>query len=169
MRGVNRPVPKGYPGHPGDACELNPSIRALTTLERALIQTFPADFRWIGTKTDMEQMIGNAVPVKLSEFVAKSLLNHIHECENKEKPQVTIEYSEFYNWLCGIQKLSEKVKKDTVSRLKRANMICKLPPQPDSYYLFLLEQSDGYRSLTQTVRSQVKRAVTLYADYCCNA
>ena len=168
MRGVNRPVPKGYPGHPGDACALNPSIRALTTLERALIQTFPADFKWIGTKTDMEQMIGNAVPVKLSEFVAKSLLHHIYECEKDKKPQVIIEYSEFYNWLCGIHKLSEKVIKDTVSRLKRANTICELPPQPDSYYLFLLEHSDGYRSLTPTVRSQVKRAVTLYANYCCN-
>ena len=32
MRGVNRPVPKGYPGHPGDACPLNDDIRALTTL-----------------------------------------------------------------------------------------------------------------------------------------
>ena len=33
MRGVNRPVPKGYPGHPNDACELGPSVRALTTAE----------------------------------------------------------------------------------------------------------------------------------------
>ena len=75
MRGVNRPVPKGYPGHPNDACSLaeRPEIRALTTAERAQIQTFPADFRWVGTKTDAEQMIGNAVPVKLGEFVAETL------------------------------------------------------------------------------------------------
>lgn len=33
MRGVNRPVPKGYPGHPNDACELGPSVRVLTTAE----------------------------------------------------------------------------------------------------------------------------------------
>lgn len=77
MRGVNRPIPKGYLGHPGDACRLGPSIRALTTAERALIQTFPGDFVWVGNKTDMEQMVGNAVPVKLAEFVASVLMEYV--------------------------------------------------------------------------------------------
>ena len=36
MRGVNRPVPKGYPGHPNDACPVDENVRALTTLERSL-------------------------------------------------------------------------------------------------------------------------------------
>lgn len=71
MRGVNRPVPKGYPGHPNDACQISDELHALTTAERALIQTFPKDYKWIGSKTDVEQMIGNAVPVKLAEYVAK--------------------------------------------------------------------------------------------------
>lgn len=75
MRGVNRPVPKGYPGRPNDACALaeHPEVRALTTAERAKIQTFPDDFVFTGSKTDVEQMIGNAVPVKLAEFVAETL------------------------------------------------------------------------------------------------
>ena len=73
MRGVNRPVPKGYPGHPNDACPVTDSLHALTTAERALIQTFPADFKWEGNKTDIEQMIGNAVPVNLAQFVAKTV------------------------------------------------------------------------------------------------
>jgi len=73
MRGVNRPIPKGYPGHPNDACPINDTLHALTTGERALIQTFPPDFKWIGSKTDIEQMIGNAVPVNLAQFVAKSI------------------------------------------------------------------------------------------------
>ena len=75
MRGVNRPIPKGYPGHPNDACSLadHPEIRALTTAERAKIQTFPDDFIFTGSKTDVEQMIGNAVPVKLAEFIAETL------------------------------------------------------------------------------------------------
>lgn len=73
MRGVNRPVPKGYMGHPNDACPVTPDLHALTTQERALIQTFPADFKWYGSKTDMEQMIGNAVPVKLAEYVAETV------------------------------------------------------------------------------------------------
>ena len=71
MRGVNRPVPKGYPGHPNDACAVTEKLHALTTRERAMIQTFPADFKWIGSKTDIEQMIGNAVPVNLAQYVAK--------------------------------------------------------------------------------------------------
>lgn len=73
MRGVNRPVPKGYPGHPNDACVVTEGLHALTTLERALIQTFPADFKWVGSKTDVEQMIGNAVPVNLAQYVAKNV------------------------------------------------------------------------------------------------
>lgn len=75
MRGVNRPVPKGYPGHPNDACEVNENLHALTTYERALIQTFPTDYIWVGSKTDIEQMIGNAVPVNLAQFVAKVVKN----------------------------------------------------------------------------------------------
>ena len=73
MRGVNRPIPKGYPGHPNDACPVEDCSHALTTNERALIQTFPRDFKWIGSKTDTEQMIGNAVPVKLAEYVAATV------------------------------------------------------------------------------------------------
>lgn len=73
MRGVNRPVPKGYPGHPNDACPVSPDIHALTTSERALIQTFPPDFKWIGNKTEVEQMIGNAVPVNLAQYVAQTV------------------------------------------------------------------------------------------------
>lgn len=73
MRGVNRPVPKGYPGHPKDACAVTEKLHALTTIDRAKIQTFPDDFKWIGTKTDMEQMIGNAVPVNLASYVAATV------------------------------------------------------------------------------------------------
>ncbi len=74
MRGVNRPVPKGYPGHPGDAAPLSPRVRPLTTLERARIQTFPRTYKWVGTKTNIEQMIGNAVPVELGRYVGKAIV-----------------------------------------------------------------------------------------------
>lgn len=71
VRGVNRPVPKGYPGHHGDTSVVSPSLRPLTTLERARIQTFPKDFSFTGTKTAIEQMIGNAVPVELAANVGR--------------------------------------------------------------------------------------------------
>ncbi|MCE9618608.1 MAG: DNA cytosine methyltransferase [Planctomycetes bacterium] len=73
MRGVNRPVPAGYPGHPGDAGKKSKSLRPLTTIERSRIQTFPRGFQWVGTKTDVEQMIGNAVPVALACFVGTAV------------------------------------------------------------------------------------------------
>lgn len=73
MRGVNRPVPKGYPGHPNDACPVTEDLHALTTEERSWIQTFPKTYKWIGNKTDVEQMIGNAVPVNLASFVAETV------------------------------------------------------------------------------------------------
>ena len=42
VRGVNRPIPNGYPGHPGDAAPVTTkNLRPLTTKERSLIQTFP--------------------------------------------------------------------------------------------------------------------------------
>lgn len=74
VRGVNRPIPKGYPGHPIDAAPISRRVRPLTTLERARLQTFPPEFKWVGTKTDLEQIIGNAVPVKLAEKVARCIM-----------------------------------------------------------------------------------------------
>lgn len=85
MRGVNRPTPKGYRGHPKDACPISDKVRALTTYERSLIQTFPPSFKWSGTKTEMEQMIGNAVPVKLAEYVASALKEYIHDTKVSAK------------------------------------------------------------------------------------
>lgn len=73
MRGVNRPVPKGYPGHKNDACPVSSDLHVLTTSERALIQTFPENYKWVGNKTDVEQMIGNAVPVNLAKFVGDTV------------------------------------------------------------------------------------------------
>ena len=73
IRGVNRPVAPNYPGHPLDAGSIA-EARPLTAYERSRIQTFPKDWEWIGTKSQIEQMIGNAVPVNLAHFVGYSIL-----------------------------------------------------------------------------------------------
>jgi DNA (cytosine-5)-methyltransferase 1 len=73
IRGVNRPIPPNYAQHPIDAASISEGVRPLTTQERDYIQTFPLNFQFSGTKSDMEQMIGNAVPVRLAEFVANAL------------------------------------------------------------------------------------------------
>tara|TARA_R110001606_G_scaffold249840_2_gene397738 strand:- start:1455 stop:2384 length:930 start_codon:yes stop_codon:yes gene_type:complete len=77
VRGVNRPVPAGYPGHPNDPVELSFGVRELTTRERASIQTFPDNFVFPSeSKTTNEQLIGNAVPVNLANFVARTVLSY---------------------------------------------------------------------------------------------
>ncbi len=79
IRGVNRPIPKGYKKHEGDLVEITDNIRPLTTIERSYIQTFPKNFIFDRNKTELEQLIGNAVPVKLAEFVANCILEYIED------------------------------------------------------------------------------------------
>jgi len=74
IRGVNRPIPKGYKLNKCDPENVDlGNVRALTTIERSYIQTFPGEFKFSGTKTNLEQMIGNAVPVNLGTFIAKAI------------------------------------------------------------------------------------------------
>ena len=79
VRGVNRPIPKTYKAHPKDTALISAGVRPLTTLERSYLQTFPKDFHFTGTKTDLEQMIGNAVPVKQAEYIARCINAYISE------------------------------------------------------------------------------------------
>lgn len=76
IRGVDRPIPSGYKGHPSDPVEIGPKVRALTVLERSYIQTFPQTFKFEGTKSNLNQMIGNAVPVKLAEHIANAIIKY---------------------------------------------------------------------------------------------
>ena len=76
IRGVDRPIPKGYKGHPNDPVPVS-EVRILTPKERSLIQTFPSDFDFFGSKSDMNVMIGNAVPVNLAKYVGSALMRYI--------------------------------------------------------------------------------------------
>lgn len=77
VRGVNRPMPDGYEIHSNDPVRSKEGIRPLTTKERSLIQTFPKEFHFEGSKTDIEQMIGNAVPVNLAKYVATIVASYL--------------------------------------------------------------------------------------------
>ena len=86
IRGVNRPIPAGYPKHSGDPVDITENVRPLTTIERSYIQTFPKSFKFNGTKTNLEQVIGNAVPIKLGEYVAKCIVEYLADkAENKQR------------------------------------------------------------------------------------
>lgn len=87
VRGVNRPMPEGYKIHANDPVKSKYGIRSLTTQERSWIQTFPREFHFNGNKTDLEQMIGNAVPVNLAKFVGEAINKYIaspHQNRNME-------------------------------------------------------------------------------------
>ena len=73
IRGVDRPIPKTYKKHAGDLVEIGDKVRALTVEERSYIQTFPKNFKFKGTKSDLNLMIGNAVPVNLAKVIGDSI------------------------------------------------------------------------------------------------
>ena len=99
IRGVNRPIPAGYPGHSGDPIDVKDNVRPLTTIERSYIQTFPKTFKFNGTKTNLEQIIGNAVPVKLGEYVARCISEFIvdkKENNHRNLGQLTMTFEREY-------------------------------------------------------------------------
>lgn len=78
IRGVNRPVPPNYQRNHLDSADPS-TVRPLTTWERSRIQTFSRDWDWNAgdRNASAELQIGNAVPVKLAEFVAKGMLHAV--------------------------------------------------------------------------------------------
>nr|WP_239029044.1 DNA cytosine methyltransferase [Pseudonocardia acidicola] len=47
--------------------------RPLTHAEAALLQTFPLDFQWCGSKVAIARQIGNAVPVRLAQALGRTI------------------------------------------------------------------------------------------------
>lgn len=64
--------------------------RAITLREAAILQTFPASYRFLpeGEKARFSvlgRLIGNAVPVRIGEIVAKSLLDHLSKQQHRRE------------------------------------------------------------------------------------
>lgn len=77
IRSVNRPIPSNYVIHPADKTSDLSKVHVLTTKERSYIQSFPESFEFVGTTSSIEQAIGNAVPVKMAEYVAGALMTQM--------------------------------------------------------------------------------------------
>lgn len=67
----------GVPGGENMIRYQNGDVRYYTTFEAKRIQTFPDDYKIFGSWTESMRQIGNAVPVKLGQCIAKSLLQRI--------------------------------------------------------------------------------------------
>ena len=78
IRSVNRPIPLNYVIHPADKTNDLSKVHVLTSKERSLIQSFPESFQFVGTKSAIEQAIGNAVPVKMAEYIGKTIYRYIN-------------------------------------------------------------------------------------------
>ena len=74
VRSVNRPIPANYKRHPADKADISEGVRVLTAKERRYLQSFPKSFKFPGVKSDIEKAVGNAVPVKLAQYVAQRIL-----------------------------------------------------------------------------------------------
>jgi DNA (cytosine-5)-methyltransferase 1 len=69
---------RGLFGHPEQ-------VRSVSLREGALLQTFPQDFIFSGTKVEIARQIGNAVPVKLAEAVGRQIIAyHIAKMKRHE-------------------------------------------------------------------------------------
>ncbi|MGI6633827.1 MAG: DNA cytosine methyltransferase [Christensenellales bacterium] len=53
-------------------------LRRLTIVESAAIQSFPTDYKFQGSKSAIYTQIGNAVPCKLAECVAKAIMEFFY-------------------------------------------------------------------------------------------
>ena len=82
IRGVNRPIPANYTIHNADKTSDIEQVRALSSTERSYIQTFPKGFVFEGSRSSVEQLIGNAVPVKMAEYIASHVYDNLRSNEN---------------------------------------------------------------------------------------
>jgi DNA (cytosine-5)-methyltransferase 1 len=53
------------------------AMRAITHLEAAILQGFPSDHRFVGSKTSIAKQIGNAVPIPLGRAIASQFLESL--------------------------------------------------------------------------------------------
>ncbi len=67
----------GVPGGENMIRYKDGSVRYFTTYEAKLLQTFPKEYRILGSWTESMRQVGNAVPVKLANTISTSIVNRI--------------------------------------------------------------------------------------------
>jgi len=83
----HRRLQKGEPPLPFESAPER--LRRLTIAEAALIQTFPQDYNFKGSRTSVYRQIGNAVPCKLAEVVAEVLVEELEDAPRPHLPPIS--------------------------------------------------------------------------------
>lgn len=157
IRGVNRPRPKNYESHQNDSTTL--LVRALSSTERARLQSFPEEHAWIGSQSEVEQMIGNSIPPVMGEHILKTLIAH-HTGHGDE-------VLTFQKWLKQKELMDDLAVKQTLACIRRAH---KLSPYleaqlPEERIRLLGKTLDMIPELGKTVKEKYRRAFDLYQLY----
>lgn len=162
MRGSNRPLPPDYKKHEQDRIDPSTGVRALTFREWAQIQTFPDNYLWLDSSTINNQLIGNAVPVKLSYYVAKCIVDYTSNNYNTRDVG-------FVEWLKKEKIYTNRAAGDVLSRVRR---IMRITSHYSEILLYegnniveTLGRTEEFISCTKSVKSQLKRAQSLYSEY----
>lgn len=160
VRTVNRPVPPGYTRHPADAADYR-RARALTPAERARVQTFDAAFKLTGIMSHLDVMVANAVPVELARHVAGAIARFERERGMPDADRT------FKTWLLENFEYTPRTAGNVVSRLHRAARLLKASRlEGDTLALIhQLERNREYQEMSSSVRSQVKQAIRLHAQF----
>lgn len=67
----------GVPGGENMIRNEDGSVRYFTTYEAKLLQTFPEEYRILGSWTESMRQVGNAVPVELAKTISNSIISRI--------------------------------------------------------------------------------------------
>jgi DNA (cytosine-5)-methyltransferase 1 len=67
----------GVPGGENMLSRRDGSVRYFSVRESARLQTFPDDYRFHGSWSESMRQLGNAVPVRLAEVVARDVARHL--------------------------------------------------------------------------------------------
>lgn len=159
IRGINRPMPSTYERHKGDVADPKTCIiRALDYKERARIQMFPSTYKWVSQSAATEQMIGNAVPVGLAEYVGRCLLRFVQNGDEG----VPLSFTE---WLQRNQHLRKDAAGDNLSRYRRAKKILLGKEYEESAIEKVLIDSSEFQSMSKNIQNHLRRACELHCAY----
>lgn len=134
-------------------------IRELTHAERAALQTFPADWVWPeASKSDLETLIANAVPVEMARR-----LGSVMRARDEGSTAPLVEDG-FRRWLRRRGMEPDEVT-NVAARLKRARGMIGGSLADTEQEIRTLEQAEGFGGLSPSLRSHLRRAVRLHSEW----